>query len=122
MKYIKAYESYDLGGYSEIHALEYESALDDIEAFDFNEYEINTIKNTINKQTKDYIIENNDKYINICFQEYTFNDVEVTKLDDEYFYIEVYVRYKSNKTVTPYFTHYKCDQLNGLLQCIKDMI
>lgn len=35
---------------------------------------------------------------------------EVVKCDDEWYYLEFFYNYK----------YYKCDQLNGLLQCIKD--
>ena len=116
MKYLKQFES---SFYSEIEGTEYRSMID--VCLVFSHSELNEIRNFCHRKSchrKGVYKVENPKIIKISSPDTV---IYVRKSYDEWFYISC-VSSKYGITEPTTRVNYKCDQMDGLIKCLKDLL
>jgi hypothetical protein len=137
MKYLKEYSEHNSTPlYKEINSEEY-NALLTVKTYDFSQEEIDSINNipSIKDKFKFEVYRNKKSrfenrpqailllanldigYIHADNKHY-YNNVEIKKINDEWYYV-LFRYYEDNNAI---YTWYKCDQLDGLKECLTHLI
>jgi len=128
MKYLKIFETFG-EYYSEISSDDYESPKGDIEAMSENEflkikYKIKS-KGWETYRFKDTMLKYTENFENVCEITFIQEDVEfynqlvITKMSDEFYYILLMIPRTHNDIK---FKYYKADQLEGLEKFIHEVL
>ena len=112
MKYLKIFEDYSDFFYEEIPFDYFDS--DDIKHVDISEYDIKSVSKLCNSLSFLAVLVRSHPIESSAIRIYPLNNVHpvarVSKIEDDYFLVTFY---QSR-------THYKCDQIEGLLECLED--
>ncbi len=104
----------------DVYADDYEFYLDltDLSKYwvDFNQEEIGKINNIGYKFSLSKYYSKYDRYKEVLKTSESHKekliDITIVKTQDEWFYVDCYIKDKNNK-------YYRCDQMDGLLECLK---
>lgn len=89
---------------------------------DFNQEEIGKINNIGYKFSLSKYYSKYDRYKEVLKTSESHKekliDITIVKTQDEWFYVDCYIKDKNNK-YAPIIKYYRCDQMDGLLECLK---
>jgi hypothetical protein len=110
MKYLKEYNQHDLGFKMVDPSVRYSTAL---EVEDFKNIELDQISSELKSK---YAIDYNYSEIlginRVYIRNNNYTVCEITKIRDDWFILV-------DMTKSPVYYYYKCDQIDGVLNCLK---